>query len=305
MGIYAAENVLTYVIVPFCIYLVYLYYNPVMKECWFCESDGYFHTCKPNTGTHGPWCQKFNDADVLFLSLAKRFLLLMRNMFQMAIFIPVAYVKLLPVAVELLVRILLFRPGLGVLLQALSLFKLPSCGLRIPGIGPVDMCHKINGLINKVSNLLNGGLAKFLSSVILEIMKQIGNGLKRMLSVLFKGLKHLFRLVKVVFSIVIDGLKKIKNNLGNIFGIVSSLPIMSTIQSILFIVVGIIAPGVMASYVAAAGVFLIIFAIPLGGFIGGTHLLTYTVLALINLVYNVFDLDVRDSKIIRFMEAII
>ena len=118
-------------------------------------------------------------------------------------------------------------------------------------------------------------------------------------------LPHGFRLVKVVFSIVIDGLKKIKNNLGNIFGIVSSLPIMSTIQSILFIVVGIIAPGVMASYVAAAGVFLIIFAIPLGGFIGGTHLLTYTVLALINLVYNVFDLDVRDSKIIRFMEAII
>ena len=303
MGIYAAENVLLYVITPFCIYLMYLYYNPVMKECRFCESDGYFHTCKPNTGIHGPWCQKFNDSDVLFLSLAKRFLLLMRNMFQMAIFIPVTYAKLLPVAVELLGRILSFRP-LGAIWDKIASFKIKSCAINL-GVTRIDPCDSINKKLRIVSDIINDGLEKFLSTVISELLKQIVKGLKGILSVLFKGLKHLYRIVKIVFNIVIDGLNQIKNNLGNIFDIASRLPGISTFRSIFFIVIGIIAPGVIASFVAAIGVFLVIFAIPIGGFIGGTHLLTYTALALVNLVYNVFDLDVRDSKLIRFMEAII
>ena len=304
MGIYAAENILIYIIVPFCIYLVYLYYNPVIKECQYCESDGYFHTCKPNTGATGPWCQKFNDADVFFVALAKRTILLLRNALQYKYYNVIMYIKLLPVAVELLVRLLLFRPGLGVFMEALKLINLPSCGVKLGRI-KVDLCHAINKIFDKLADLINGGLAELLSSVISAIITQIGKGLKKILAVLFKGLKHLFRIVKVVFSIVIDGLKQVKEKLGNIYGIVSQLQIMSVFQSIFIIVIGIMAPGVMASYVVAAVVLLIIFAIPLGGIIGATHYLLYTTLMSINFVYNVFDLDVRDSKIIRLLEGIL
>lgn len=304
MGIYAAENILIYIIVPFCIYLVYLYFNPVLKECRFCEGDGHFHKCKPNTGATGKWCADFYQSDNLLLSLGKRYLLLFRHLFEMFVFLPILYWRGLPVYIRMYVFIWKWRPGMGALLALLKLVNLKSCGFKI-GRLKIDPCTIINKVLDSITSIINDGLSKVMEKITMALFTQICNGLKRIFSVVFKAFKHLFRVLNVVFTVVLNGLRQITNKMGNLFSIISDLQVMSVFRSIFIMVIGILAPGVLASYIAASGVLLLIFAIPVGGIIGGTHLLLYTALMLINYVYNVFDLDIRDSVFVRMLEAIL
>ena len=304
MGIYAVESILIYIIVPFCIYLVYLYFNPVLKDCSFCEDDGPFHKCKPNTGATSEWCADFKQSDDLLLGLGKRYILMYRHLFEMFLYLTISYFRVVPYYYKVLFFLYRWRPGMGMLVALLRLVNLKPCGFKI-GKLKIDPCNVINKIFDAISSIINGGMSKLLEEITMAIVEQIGKGLRRILSVVFKAFGHLFRVMKVLFTVVTNGLKKITNGIGNVFSIIFDLQIMAVFRSIFIMVVGILAPGVAASFIAGSTLFLVVFAIPLGGFIGAIHLLIYTVLMLINFMYNVFDLDIRDSTIVRMLETIL
>lgn len=305
MGIYAVENMLVYIIVPFCIYLIYLYYNPVLKRCQFCETDGYFHRCLPNTGSTGEWCKQFNQADDMLLSLGKQGITLLRHLIETVIFIPTFQIRSAPVVAELLYKIRTFRFGKKIRLALLRLGNpFPQCKVKI-SVLHVAVCWTMEKQAKKVEKIINKGVKKMFSKIANTIYNQIAKGMKKIFYVIFKSVNHLFRLVKVLFTTIINGLKQIIGRIQDIFQLISELQIMSVFRGLFIIVLGILAPGVMASYLVAMSGFLIIFAIPLGGIIGGTHLFLYSLLMCINLAYQVFDIDVRDSSLVRMLEAIV
>lgn len=300
---YAAENLILYIFIPICIYLVYLYSNPVIRKCQFCEKDGYFHKCEPNTGIQGEWCKKYYEADNLFLSIGKQIILLLKNVVEIAIFVPMVYIRSLPIARELLVRISNFRPGKGVMLEVLNIMRIKSCGTKIFGKN-IDICHLINRVFDGLKITINNSITTFSDKLISEIFDQISIGFKKIFSVIFKGFKHLFRVVKLLFEIIIHSFEQIIERIQNIFSIISDLHFFTVFKSISIIVIGILAPGIIASMLIAFSSMFFIFAIPLGGIYGAYQFVIYTILTIINIIYNIFDIDIHESKIIRFLEAV-
>jgi len=304
MGLFASENTLLYIVVTYVVYLFYLWMAPPIVDCSFCQDDGLFHKCRLGTGKTGEWCFDYTYAGQFGKTIAEHFGQTAIDVLALMAFIPKFIVE---EAVHLVDK------GMHELFDALSLSVLGdilnfdgwSCKICIvPEILCIDICKGISDIIEGFMKLI-GLLIKGMVDLAALAFKAIGEMIQAMCKIVVDAIMGLFHALVSGLSVLTDGIGKIFSGLGQIFSKILGVKFMMALKSIAIVLLGIISTVIIVQFLILISGAMTICAIPIGGLIGAFKFVIYIMLTIVSYIYYFFDINLQESKLIRWFESII
>lgn len=300
MGIYAVESIFVYVVIPYCLYCMYLIKYPITKDCSYCETDNMFRKCNEGTGKMGKWCENFLNAGDIGKKLLEHNVSLLTNSYRL-IFYQKYFIRkyFIPTLKDLAVefaKLLELPGGFEQMLNAIDF----SCD--IPKVG--DPCKTIKNALNKILSTITTKISEAFSSAVQKIKDEIVEPLMGIFDNMEEVLLSLFNSLTSVFTIIIDSLSEITKPLTDIASNVGKAILPNNVLNIIYAIIGLFAVGIMLQILIFIFGLIFMNSVPLGGLLGGFKMYFYTLLYIINTIYNLFDIDIRESPIIIILENI-
>lgn len=298
MGIKTIETLFVYLFVPYCLYLVYRYKYPEIRDCSFCETDSWFHRCKPMTGKTSKFCYNFTNADSYLKELFYKIAELSKNILQF-IFYNIIFMKdnLGTFATDIISELSSLTDfGITAALSKLDF----SCK-----VGKVDPCKRIKNSLNEAMDGISEAIRVAWRKLFNTIKNNVVQPIIKILDTVKDSIFELFDVVTEVFSDLTGLLGKIIDPLSEILIDVVEMIKPRSLRYLIYSLLGVIVVGTLLPIVL--GVLLSSFSvsIPLGGLIGFFKFIIYLTLFCINQIYHLFDIDIRESPIIILIENII
>lgn len=300
MGLVAIETVVIYLVIPYMIYLIYLYNYPITKKCSFCEKDSLFHRCLPNTGRQGKFCYDFTTSDDYLKRIVNKHMEITINTLKFATYSHRFFLmNILPTSRDLLLKYLDLINIVGPVLDLLQ-----AIGFKCVIFG-VDPCSIIANGLNKVMSTIFKACSKALDGAVDQVKKEVLKPLSNAFEKIFKSLEDVFGLVSKAFDAILGFIGQITKPLFNILGDIASLSSPSSLRNIIFAVIGIFAVGIIIQILLLLLGLMFMYSVPAGGLLGSFKIFIYSTLYLINQIYLLFDIDIRESPIVVLLEAML